>query len=123
MKYSRQRELIYNVVAKNKVHPSADEIYDILKKDNPNLSLATVYRNLNQLAENNEILKVQIPGQKDRYDCTVHEHYHFVCSNCSTVYDIEKSSIPAPLLETINGHSISSFDLTINGICKDCLNK
>lgn len=121
MKYSRQRELIFNVVAEHKVHPSADEIYDILKKDNPNLSLATVYRNLNQLADNNEILKVQIPGQKDRFDCALHEHYHFVCNKCKSVYDVDKKSLPAPFNETIDGHSISSFDLTLNGICKNCL--
>lgn len=120
MKYSRQRELIYNTLAANKIHPSADEIYNMLKGDNPSLSLATVYRNLNQLAENNEILKVQIPGQKDRFDCDAHEHYHFVCNKCGCVYDIEKHSLPAPLSGTIEGHSITSFDLTINGICKNC---
>lgn len=120
MKYSKQRELIFNAIANNKIHPSADEIYNMLKKDNPNLSLATVYRNLNQLAENNDILKVQIPGQKDRYDIDVHEHYHFICNDCGAVYDIDKTSLPAQIVGTIEGHNISSFDLTINGICRNC---
>lgn len=120
MKYSKQRELIYNALAANKIHPSADELYNILRADNPNLSLATVYRNLNQLAENNDILKVQIPGQKDRFDCDAHEHYHFVCEKCGSVYDIDKKSLVIPVSASIEGHSISSFDFTINGICKNC---
>ena len=120
MKYSKQRELIYNALAENKIHPSADEIYNILKNDHPALSLATVYRNLNQLAENHEVLKVQIPGQKDRFDCDVHEHYHFVCEKCGKIFDIKKECLPMPKGCIVEGHRISSLDLSINGICKEC---
>ena len=57
MRYSKQRELILNAVLNNKVHPTADFVYNFLKEDNPELSLGTVYRNLNFLAENNMLKK------------------------------------------------------------------
>ena len=57
MNYSKQRELILNTLKENVVHPTAEYLYEILKENNPNLSLGTVYRNLNQLAENGTIKK------------------------------------------------------------------
>lgn len=67
-KYSRQRELIYKTVMENKVHPTAEFVYNYLKKDNPQLSLGTVYRNLQQLSDNGEINRLSIPNQPDRFD-------------------------------------------------------
>ena len=58
MKYSKQRELILKTLQENVIHPTADEIYHLARKEMPSLSLATVYRNLNQLAENNVIRKI-----------------------------------------------------------------
>lgn len=67
MKYSKQREMIFNCIKENPMHLTADAIYEMLKKDNPNLSLGTVYRNLSQLAEHNMIQKVSIAGYPDRF--------------------------------------------------------
>ncbi|MBQ9624806.1 MAG: transcriptional repressor [Clostridia bacterium] len=120
MKYSKQRELIYNAVAPNRMHPTADDIYDMLKRDNPNLSLATVYRNLNQLADNNDIIKVQIPGQKDRFDPNVHDHYHFICSECGHIYDIDKELVNMPCGISVDGHEVDDVKLTLTGVCKNC---
>ncbi len=78
-KYSRQRELIYKTVIENKVHPTAEFVYNYLKKDNPQLSLGTVYRNLQQLSDNGEINRLSIPNQPDRFDGVIEEHYHAVC--------------------------------------------
>ena len=64
MKFSRQRELILNEVKNNHLHPTADNIYTNLKKDNPGLSLGTVYRNLSQLTEHEFISKLSIPDRK-----------------------------------------------------------
>ena len=62
MRYSKQRELIFNTVLQNKIHPTADFVYNKLKLDYPELSLGTVYRNLNFLAEHNMLLKIIVPN-------------------------------------------------------------
>ncbi len=120
MKYSKQRELIFNAVKKHKVHPTADMIYSVLKTENPNLSLGTVYRNLNQLSDNGDIIKVKIPGGADRFDCTVHEHYHFVCESCGKILDIEKEMVFDDLNKVIDGNEITACEICLKGICKDC---
>lgn len=89
MKFSKQRELILNEILNNPVHPTADYLYENLKKDNPNLSLGTVYRNLAQLTEHGFIRKVSIPGYPDRFDGRIDNHYHIICEVCGEVYDLE----------------------------------
>ena len=88
MKYSKQREMIHNCVKDNPCHLTADAIYEMLKKDHPNLSLGTVYRNLSQLAEHDMIKKVSIPGYPDRFDGTLEDHFHFICLECGEVKDL-----------------------------------
>ena len=68
MKYSRQREIILNTVMENPVHPTADMVYSILREENPNISLGTVYRNLNYLAAEGIIRKITMPEGCDRFD-------------------------------------------------------
>lgn len=87
-KYSRQRELVYEAVIANRIHPTAEFIYNYLKKDNPALSLGTVYRNLQRLSESGKILKLQIPGKAERYDGDLSPHYHAVCCECGEVTDV-----------------------------------
>ncbi|HBH3043835.1 TPA: transcriptional repressor, partial [Clostridioides difficile] len=89
MKFSKQRELILNEILNNPVHPTADYLYENLKKDNPNLSLGTVYRNLAQLTEHGFIRKVSIPGNPDRFDGRIDNHYHIICEVCGEIYDLE----------------------------------
>ena len=64
MKYSRQRELVREAVEKSSIHPTADEVYQEVRKREPTISLATVYRNLNQLSENHLIRRVVVPGYR-----------------------------------------------------------
>ena len=83
MKYSKQRELVLQTLQQNVVHPTADYIYAVLHKEYPSISLATVYRNLNQLAEMNVIRKIVGLDASTRYDHNTHKHYHFICSKCN----------------------------------------
>ena len=62
MRYSAKREIIKNAVMNNRIHPTADEVYQIVRKTNPEISLGTVYRNLNQLAESGGLLKITVPA-------------------------------------------------------------
>ena len=87
-RYSQQRELILNAVRQNPVHPSADDIYHIVKQQNSNISLGTVYRNLNYLSDNGFIKKIQIPNAPDRFDGRTEPHCHMICQKCGKVYDL-----------------------------------
>lgn len=95
MKYSKQRELILKVLSENVVHPTADFVYEIIKKEMPNISLATVYRNLNQLAANGMIKKAEGLDGSVHFDCNTHPHYHFICNRCNKIYDIPYDIAPA----------------------------
>ena len=78
MKFSRQREIILRHVKNFPVHPTADQVYTALKKENPNLSLGTVYRNLNQLSDAGMLKKIHIADGSDRFDGRTDPHFHMI---------------------------------------------
>ena len=82
IKYSRQRESIVNFLASRTDHPTAETIYQNIKKEFPNISLGTVYRNLSLLEEIGEIIKISTGVGPDHYDYNTAPHYHFICRGC-----------------------------------------
>lgn len=122
MKFSKQRELILNTVLENRVHPTADFIYTYLKKDNPNLSLGTVYRNLAQLVEHGFIRKVSIPGYPDKFDGNLDSHYHLICEKCGEIYDLDSKVLDNLNITLSNelGIDVTSSSITLKGICNNC---
>lgn len=122
MKYSKQREMIYNCVKDNSLHLTADAIYEILKKENPNLSLGTVYRNLSQLADHDLIKKVSIPGYPDRFDGTLSDHFHFLCLECGGIQDlfIEGLYKVTSLVEEQVSVDVKTCEMTFKGVCPTC---
>ncbi len=87
-RYSKQRELIYENLKARCDHPTAEIIYTELKKDNPSLSLGTVYRNLNFLADAKMIRKLDVGQTIVHFDADLSAHHHFICNECQQVYDI-----------------------------------
>lgn len=122
MKFSKQRELILNYILNSHEHLTADTIYADLKKDNPELSLGTVYRNLTKLTEIGAIKKVSLPNQVDKFDKNVDPHAHFICDECGSITDINIPGIDEFLDKVSKGDGISirKYDLTLNGTCKKC---
>lgn len=122
MKYSKQREMIFNCIKDNPMHLTADAIYEILKKENPNLSLGTVYRNLSQLAEHKMIQKVSIAGFPDRFDGTLQDHFHFLCLECGDIQDIFINELfeVTKLVEDQAHVEVKSLDMSFRGICNKC---
>lgn len=122
MKYSKQRELILTTVRKNVIHPTADQVYSIIRKTMPNISLGTVYRNLNLLAENGDIIKISLPNQSDRFDGTLEPHYHMICNKCNKVFDIKLNCLNELSDDVFKNYqfSVEHFNLIINGTCCDC---
>lgn len=123
MKYSRQRELVREAVERSSIHPTADEVYQEVRKREPTISLATVYRNLNQLSENHMIRRVVVPGDSDHFDHTLEEHEHMICTKCGCVVDIWPRSSLRELFSDMKEAQITGYDLTLYGICKDCAQK
>ncbi len=122
-KYSRQREAIKEYLAHTKEHPTADIVYMNIRNVYPNISLGTVYRNLNLLAEQGEILKINCRDGSDRFDGNPMLHYHFICNECGRVIDLDMDSI-----EQINKIANADFTGRIDGhvtffygVCPQCI--
>lgn len=110
LKYSRQRESIQNFLANRYDHPTAETVYQNIREEFPNISLGTVYRNLNLLAEIGEIQKISTGAGPDRFDGNMHPHYHFICNHCGCVMDLSVSG-----LEHINILASQDFGGAVEG--------
>ena len=119
---SRQRNLIFSLMKNNTGHPTADEVYDLVRERDPKISRGTVYRNLNLLAGLGEIRKLPMPGGPDHFDCTLENHYHFLCRRCGRVFDT-----PLAYNHSLNqtppamaGFQTEWHRLLLVGLCPDC---
>jgi Fur family peroxide stress response transcriptional regulator len=117
-----QRLTILKLIYERKEHPSADEIYELLKNTTPAISRATVFNTVNLLSEKGVIEEIITPGAI-RYDYFYNEHHHFYCEKCGKVFDIEENLPDIPKIEYIEGHKITKIQYLLTGICKDCLKK
>lgn len=124
LKYSKQREAIKEYLEHTHEHPTADNVYENIKKIYPNISLGTVYRNLSLLADIGEIKKISTPNGPDRFDADKKPHFHFTCTKCGYIEDIYtnefKKSIIDQLKQGING-SIDGQEINFYGLCQNCM--
>ena len=116
--YSRQREAIVRSLMCTESHPTAEEIYAEVKVAYPKISLATVYRNLRMLADEEEIKIVHIEDDKERYDAKTSPHAHLFCTKCGKIKDIDLSIMQLESLRTVRA---DDFELNFFGVCDDCL--
>lgn len=119
-RYSRQRELIYEALRQTEQHPTAEMIYQWLKPANPSLSLGTVYRNLNLLADEGAIRRMAFPV--GRYDAKTMPHPHFCCDQCGAVYDLHlpyDAELDRQAL-LASGHDVTGHEVVFHGICTKC---
>ncbi len=125
MKYSKQRAEILKTVTENRIHPTADTVYTLMREKMPDISLGTVYRNLNLLAENGDIRKIPVPNGSDRFDSRMNPHEHMICTECGEVFDIDMDimSNVKPLADREHNFDVSSCSLTVYGICAKCAEK
>ncbi|MEN6595639.1 MAG: transcriptional repressor [Clostridiaceae bacterium] len=122
MRYSHQRERIYRAVAESYDHPTANMVYEQLKAEMPKLSLGTVYRNLNQLADAGRLKKIPLADGSCRFDKTTDAHSHIVCEHCGCVADVELPSFEAfeQAISEETGYTLRSYDVVLRGLCKQC---
>ncbi len=123
-KHFRKRDAILTCLRSTDVHPSAEWVYEQLKAEHSDISLATVYRNLARFKERGEIISVGTVNGIERFDGNTTPHVHFICTNCSGVLDLHQIAVPEELSNTVAGTGqVASCQLTFTGICNECINK
>ena len=125
LKYSRQREAIKEFMITRKDHPSADVVYENVRKDFPNISLGTVYRNLTLLADLGEIARLRVGDGVDHFDADTSLHYHFVCTECEKVIDVKGCPVDEEIdrcIELNNDVKVFFHKVLFYGLCTDCKN-
>lgn len=121
-KHSKQRDCIRAYLEGRKDHPTAEMVYEAVRKEFPSISLGTVYRNLSLLAEDGEIMRLDVGEGQDRFDPNVEKHYHFVCQKCGAVSDLD---MPWMLHVDVLADSFAAGKVTghmayFYGICDKC---
>ncbi len=120
----RKRDAILTCLRQTKTHPTADWIYNQLKPQIPDLSLGTVYRNLNLFKQQGLVTSLGTVGGFERFDGETAPHVHFVCNCCGSVQDLPDVEIPQALTASADPiGQVESCQLTFTGKCLDCLNK
>jgi Fur family peroxide stress response transcriptional regulator len=117
---SKQREKLLAYLKQTTQHPTANELYSKMKKDFPNLSLGTVYRNLNILEKQGLIQKLAFGSSYDRYDYVAQSHAHFICENCGCVLDMPQRNESIEELEQESGMKINRYEKKYFGLCQRC---
>ena len=119
-----QCALVLDTVKKLKCHPTADEVYEEIIKEHPNVSRTTVYRNLQRLSETGDLLKIEVPDAADRFDHNCRNHYHIKCTECGDIADIDMDYITDIYgkIKDANGFTITDYELIFKGICPNCRN-
>lgn len=122
MNYSKQRELILKTVRENPIHPTADTVYEQVRRENPKISLGTVYRNLNFLSKMGILRKISMPVGSDRFDGRLDEHYHMICTACGQVFDVECSALEEldRQIMATQGFRVKERHLLLTGLCSKC---
>lgn len=122
MNYSRQREIILETLKENVVHPTAEYLYEKVRKKDENISLATLYRNLNKLATEGIIKKIDGLETSSHFDHNTYSHYHFICDKCGKIFDVDCNIAPDLILKTEKetGYKIKGHDIIFHGLCNEC---
>jgi Fur family peroxide stress response transcriptional regulator len=119
---SKQKESILRVVKETSSHPTAEWVYEQVKRQIPNISLGTVYRNLKLLKQTGDISELGAAGTLSRFDGNTQNHYHFRCEQCGRLFDVDE-----PINKTMDnrvaqktGFIVTYHYLEFRGVCNDC---
>ena len=122
MRFSKQKQLIENIVKGRFDHPTADNIYMSCREYMPSISLGTVYRNLKVLSEEGAIETLESVDKKIHYDGRDGFHSHFICVKCGNIHDVMESQSFPKELES-EGYSVLASKNTYYGVCPLCKEK
>ncbi|MDF1613921.1 Fur family transcriptional regulator [Desulfurivibrio dismutans] len=125
LRVTKQRQVLLDELCKVRTHPTADELYQMARKRLPRISLGTVYRNLELMAENGMIQKLAVGGTQKRFDGNAVPHYHVRCLKCDRVDDLDLS-LELDVEQLARGHTdftIQRYSLEFSGLCPECAGK
>ena len=123
-KHFRKRDAILTCLRGTDTHPSADWVYEHVKAQVPDISLATVYRNLSLFKEQGLIASLGTVKGVERFDGNTAPHVHFICTGCGKVVDLPELNTPEELntaATRASGGQVESCQLTFTGLCGTCL--
>jgi len=122
-KKSKQRDAVFRILSQKNFHPTVDDLYDIVRKEFEHISLATVYRNVEQLLQMGLITKLDTGDGKARYDGNTQKHFHIICKECRKIQDVWVDFIIEDIVDinsVFPGFSYESYKINFLGICGDC---
>jgi Fe2+ or Zn2+ uptake regulation protein len=127
LRFTPQRRRVFDVLLEERDHPTATEVFQRAKVGMPSISLATVYNCLETLVDCGLVRQVHIDREPTRYCANLHEHGHFICSDCGSVTDVELRSHASPNPERSwwklpPGYTVTSVEVTLRGHCPHCQN-
>ncbi len=122
---TNQRHVILEVIKESRSHPTANEIYETVRKRLPNISLGTIYRNIEILYENGLIEKIGPITNQMRYDGITENHYHIRCIRCGKIVDAPMRAMNGldDYVQRRTDYTILGHRLEYVGICPDCKKK
>ena len=119
---TRQLAAVYEAIVEDASHPSAEAIYRRVRHSLPQISLGTVYRNLQRLVEEGKVRVLLLEKRATRYDAVAAEHDHFICQQCGQVLDLrlerDRHIDIAPLEE--QGLLVTTQSVLLHGLCQQC---
>jgi Fur family ferric uptake transcriptional regulator len=125
IRFTSQRRVILDEMSKIDFHPTADDVYDRVKQRLPRISLGTVYRNLDSLADQGVIQKLETCGRQRRYDCNPEDHSHILCTHCGALENVMIDSLETFVnsFEEPQGYEIRGVRVEFLGLCPHCKEK
>jgi Fur family peroxide stress response transcriptional regulator len=112
LKITHQRIVVYQAIRCTDKHPTAEQIYDMIKEQNPSISLATVYKTLETFVENKLINKVSTPQGTMRYDARTENHNHIYVSNTNEIMDYDDEELRIILMDYLNKKKFNNLNIT-----------
>ena len=122
-KQFRKRNAILETLRMTDAHPSAEMVYEMLQKEHPDISLATVYRNLAWFKSQGMIQSIATVRGTERFDANTDPHVHVICTECDAVLDLPQIKVPQELncsVEQCSGCNVQACQLTFSGLCGSC---
>ena len=122
---TKQLSVILDTIKMMPRHFTADDVYEEVKKEYPGLGQATVFRNLNKMAEEGILLRIEVPGGAREYELMAPKHYHAKCMKCGKLFDIEMDYMPnlEKKVKDAHGFQFSGHDIIFTGLCSSCIKK
>jgi Fur family ferric uptake transcriptional regulator len=122
MRQTVQRREILDVLCSSDDHPTASAVYERVRARLPRISLGTVYRNLDRLAECGEIARIEVPGREMRFDADTEQHYHLRCTGCGRVVDVDREDVTVDVRhpDIVDGVRITDCRIQFLGRCERC---